>query len=177
MSNSVKAKVNVQKITQLGLLFALAVVLMFVESLIPPLPTMPPGVKLGLSNIVVMYCLFFLGNKSAFTVLLLKSLFVFLTRGPTAFLMSMLGGLFSILIIIMLLALKKLQISYIIISVCAAVAHNVGQLLVSSILLSSTMAFYYTPILIISGVAMGVITGTILKVMLPAMKRIGLKSD
>lgn len=168
-------KVNIQKLTQLGLLFALAVVLMFIEALIPPLPTMPPGVKLGLSNIVVMYCLFFLDNKSAFTILLLKSVFVFLTRGPTAFLMSILGGLFSILIIIMLLALKKQQLSYIIISVYAAIAHNMGQLIVSSFLLSSTMAFYYAPILIISGVIMGVITGTILNVMLPAMKRVSFK--
>ncbi|MEG0691612.1 MAG: Gx transporter family protein [Oscillospiraceae bacterium] len=175
MSNSKTPKVNVQKITQLGLLFALAVVLMFVETLIPPIPTMPPGVKLGLSNIVVMYTLYFLGNKSALTILLLKSIFVFLTRGPTAFLMSLFGGLFSILIIILLLALKKNQISYIIISVCAAVGHNVGQLIVSSFLLSSTLAFYYAPILIISGVAMGVITGTILKVMLPAMKRVSFK--
>ncbi len=173
MSNFTTPKVNIQKLTQLGLLFALAVVLMFVETLIPPLPALPPGVKLGLSNIVVMYCIFFIGKKSAFTILLLKSSFVFLTRGPTAFFMSMLGGLFSILIIIMLLALKKKQISYIIISVCGAIAHNIGQLIVSIFLLSSTLAFYYTPILIISGVAMGIITGTILKVMLPAMKRVG----
>lgn len=175
MRKSTPKKVDIQRLTQLGLIFALAVVLMFVETLIPPIPTMVPGVKLGLSNIVVMYCLFFLGSKSAFTILFLKSGFVFLTRGAIAFLMSFLGGLMSILIIIILLSLKKYQFSYIIISVCAAIAHNIGQLIVSSFLLSSLISFYCTPVLIISGIVMGVVTGTILNVMLPAMKRISLK--
>lgn len=168
-------KISIKKIAQLGLLLALTVVLMFVESLIPPIPTLPPGVKLGLSNIVVMYCLFFLGRSSALAILTLKSIFVLLTRGPVAFLMSFVGGLLSVLIIILLLSLKKNQFSYIMISVCAAVAHNIGQLIVSSIILSSAMSFYYSPVLIISGVVMGIITGTVLKVILPVMSRLNIK--
>lgn len=170
--NKYVEKINVRKITQLGLLFALAVVLMFVENLIPPIPTMPPGVKLGLSNIVVMYCLFFLDKKSAFMILLLKSAFVFATRGATSFIMSFSGGLFSILVIILLLLLKKNQMSYVMISICGAISHNIAQLIVSRFILSSTLAYYYAPMLIISGVIMGIITGTILKVMLPALKRV-----
>ena len=163
---------TVRMITQTALLFAMTVVLMVVESLIPPIPSMPPGIKLGLSNIVVMYCLFYMGKKSAFTILALKSLFVFLTRGATAFFMSFCGGLCSIFVMILLLALKKRSVSYIIISVCAATAHNLAQLAVSSVLLASSMVFYYGPVLIISGVVMGLITGTVLKVMMPAMKRL-----
>ena len=60
----------------LGLMFALAMALSLLESMIPALPMLPPGVKLGLSNIVTMYCLFFLGARSAFTVAALKSCFV-----------------------------------------------------------------------------------------------------
>lgn len=170
-------KVNVRGLTQMAMLFALALVLMVVEGMIPPIPSMPPGVKLGLSNIVVMYCLFYLGKRPAFIIWFLKSLFVLLTRGAVAFMMSFAGGLLSILVMILLLALKKRTVSYIIISVCAAVAHNMGQLLVSSILLSGTAVFYYAPVLIISGVVMGVITGTILKVMMPAMKRLNIVSE
>ena len=38
-----------------GILAALAVVLSLLENLLPPVPGMPPGAKLGLSNIVSMY--------------------------------------------------------------------------------------------------------------------------
>ena len=36
----------------MGLLLALAVALNLAESMVPPLPVLPPGVKLGLSNLV-----------------------------------------------------------------------------------------------------------------------------
>lgn len=170
-----KKKVNIKRLTQTALLFAMAVVLMILEGMIPPITALPAGVKLGLSNIIVMYVLFFIGKKDAFTILLLKSGFVFLTRGATAFLMSLSGGILSILVMILLLSLKKVKISYIIISVCASISHNVAQLIVSSILLKSTTTFYYAPVLVISGIVMGVVTGVILKIMLPVMKKLDLK--
>lgn len=155
-----------------AMLFALALVFMFLEGMIPPVPGAPPGIKLGLSNVVVMYALFFIGKGCAFTILTLKSFFVFLTRGATAFFMSFAGGLLSISVMILLLLLKKRDISYIIISICAAVAHNIGQLAVSSLLMQSTAIFFYAPVLILSGVGMGIVTGMLLKVMMPAMNRV-----
>jgi heptaprenyl diphosphate synthase len=49
-----------------SLIFAAALVLAVVENALPPLPIAVPGVKFGLSNIAVMYALFFLGRKQAF---------------------------------------------------------------------------------------------------------------
>lgn len=163
---------RIRKMTELALLFALTVVLMLLESAIPPIPTLPPGVKLGLSNVAVMYTLFYLGKGSALTLLVLKSLFVFLTRGVTAFFMSFAGGIVSICVMILLTSLKKRNISFIMLSVLAAVSHNMAQLAVSAILLSSTAAFGYAPILAVSGIVMGVVTGTLLKVMMPVMRRL-----
>lgn len=163
---------DVKRLTQPALLFAVAVVLMALESAMPPIPTLPPGVKLGLSNIVVMYCLLSLDKKQAFIILLLKSGFVLITRGFIAFLLSFSGGIFSIIIMILLFQLKKIELSYIIISVCASCAHNLAQLLISSLLLESTAVFYYSPILLISGVVMGIVTGIILRVTIPAIKRL-----
>lgn len=51
---------RVRQTVLMGLMFALAMVLSYVESMIT-VPGLPPGVKLGLSNIVTMYCVFFLG--------------------------------------------------------------------------------------------------------------------
>lgn len=172
-----KGKFSVAMLTKMSLLFALTIVLMLLEGALPPIATLPPGVKLGLSNIVLMYTLFFLGTKQAFILWGLKALFAFLTRGLFAFFIGTTGGLFSILIMILLLGLKKYNISYIITSVFAAIAHNVGQLLAASIVLANFAVFFYLPILIISGIIMGIITGTVLKVTLPAMKRFGLHSD
>ena len=161
-----------RRLVMLAMLFALAMVLMVLEGLIPPVPTLPPGVKLGLSNVVVMYALFFLGKREAFTILLLKSLFAGLTRGVTACLMSASGGILSILVMIFLLALKKRTVSYIIISICAAVAHNVGQLVVSAFLMQSASVFFYLPLLVLSGIVMGIVTGLLLNVMMPVMGRV-----
>lgn len=165
-------KVNTYDITRLGLLFALALVLTTVEYMIPPIPMMPPGVKLGLANIVTMYCLFFLGKKQTFAIIFLKSGYVFIIRGATAFLMSLSGGLLSAAVMILLLAVSSRSLSYLVISVFGAVSHNIGQLVVASFLLGTSLVVFYLPLLIISGVIMGNITGTLLKLVTPAFNRI-----
>ena len=81
-----------------GLLFALAMALSFMESAITPLLGLIPGVKIGLANIVVMYALFFMGFPQALTLTVLKAFFVGLTRGATAGLLSLSGGLVSVLV-------------------------------------------------------------------------------
>ena len=71
---------------------ALAIVLSALENLIPPLPMMPPGAKLGLSNIVTMFAAGTFGLIPALAIALLKALFAGATRGVTALLMSLAGG-------------------------------------------------------------------------------------
>lgn len=163
-------KTNVRTVTNLGLLFALSVVLSLVEGLVPPLVPSVPGIKLGLANIVTMYCLFYAGWRSACLVTLLKSGFVFLTRGFTAFLMSFAGGLCAVGIMLLLLSFKRLKPSYQMVSVCGAVFHNIGQLGAASLLLG-TLVFGYLPVLLLAGIVMGLITGTLLRIVLPALKR------
>ena len=55
-----------RRVALMGLLFALSVVLSFLEGTLTPLLGLPPGVKLGLANVVVMYALFFLGTGTFF---------------------------------------------------------------------------------------------------------------
>ena len=159
------------KIATMGMLLALAMALSFIESMLPALPLLPPGVKLGLSNIVTMYCLLFLGVKPAFTVAVLKSLFVLLTRGPIASFMSVSGGLVSVLV--MAIAIKffpSLKNQYI--SVIGAVFHNLGQLLASVVVIGSSLTFYYLPVMLISGIVMGWVTSVLLKLVRPYLQSI-----
>ncbi len=156
-----------------GMLFALAIVLSVVESAITPMLGLTPGVKIGLSNIVVMYALFFMGPKQAFSLAVLKSLFVVITRGVVAGALSFTGGIVSLLVMWLLYRLFKNHITYFILSVCGALSHNVGQLIAASFILGSKLALTYAPILIVSGLIMGWVTSFSLGLLLPALGRMG----
>lgn len=70
-----------KNVARLGMLFALAIALSFCESCLTPLLGLMPAMKLGLSNIVVMYALLYLSKRQALALVLLKALFALLTRG------------------------------------------------------------------------------------------------
>lgn len=86
-----------------ALLFAMAIVLSVVENSFPSIIIGVPGVKLGLSNIAVMYGLFFLSKRQGYMIAVLKAVFVFFTRGTVAGLLSLLGGILSLTIMVLLL--------------------------------------------------------------------------
>lgn len=91
-------KKKAEHIALIGLLGALALVLGILENLLPPLPGMPPGAKAGLSNLVTMFAAGAIGLPAALFIAAIKGLFAFLTRGVSAGLMSLCGGLLSTLI-------------------------------------------------------------------------------
>jgi len=158
-----------------GLLFAVAIVLSIVENSFPPIMIGVPGVKLGLSNISVMYALFFLNKGQAFSIAILKAMFVLITRGIMAAALSLSGGILSLIIMSILLMLLKEKISYLIISIFGAVFHNIGQLVAISFMLTYVYIWAYLPVLLITGVLAGIATSTLLKFILPAFKKLGLK--
>ena len=154
-------------------MLAVIMALSWFEHTLPPLPLLPPGVKLGLSNIVTMYCVFFVGWREALALAFLKSCFIFIIRGLTAGALSLCGGIVSVLVIIILSAIFKDKISYLVISIFGAIAHNLGQLSVVPLFLGQTFSVvYYTPILIVSGIIMGSLTGALLKAVMPLFKNV-----
>lgn len=150
-----------KKVATAGLLFATALALSWIENIIPVIPGMAPGIKMGLANIVMLFCLFFAGIPYAIILAVLKSLFVLLIKGFTAGLLSFAGGITSVAVMILMIYLSKKQCSYGFVSICGAISHNIGQLIMVFILTSSVTVFYYTPILIVSGVVMGMVTGLV----------------
>lgn len=158
----------------MGMLFALAAVLSMLEGLVTPMLGLPPGVKPGLANIVVMYALFFMGAPSALALAFLKALFALLTRGATAGALSLAGGLLSVAVMFCLRLVWR-NVSGFILSVCGALAHNFGQLLMVQLLLTqSVYTLYYAPVLLVSGLVMGPITSVSLKALMPALSRLNL---
>ena len=157
-----------------GLLGAVALALSFLEGLLPPLPLLPPGAKLGLSNLATMYAAGALGLPYALFLAVFKGCFALLTRGFTAACMSTAGGLVSVTVMLVLIRLKRLDLSYTLISVCGSLGHNFGQLAMASVIMQSGFVIYYLPIMAVSGIGMGVATGVILRVMLPYMNKLRL---
>lgn len=151
-----------------GMLFALAIALSFLESAITPLLGLMPAMKLGLSNLVVMYALLFLNTRTAAELVLLKALFALLTRGPTAGFLSLCGGVLSFLVLWGLLHLPASTGEFIF-TVSGALAHNIGQLLGASVLLSSTMALGYAPVLLVVGLCVGALSCVLSKALFAAM--------
>lgn len=146
-----------KKIAYYGLCIALAFVLSYVESLFPTFIAVP-GVKLGLTNLVVLIALVRIGKKDAFFINMIRILLVGFTFG-TAFslLYSFAGGILSFLV--MMLFYGKNRFSVIGVSVAGGVAHNVGQILVAMVVLESNALLYYLPVLILSGTLAGVVVG------------------
>ena len=83
------------KIALSAILCALAISLGFLESLLPPIPLLPPGAKPGFSNIITMFAAGSIGLPSALAIAVIKGGFAFITRGVTAGIMSISGGLLS----------------------------------------------------------------------------------
>lgn len=170
MSNGSSGKHAARRAASMGLLLALSVVLNLAEGMLPALPAMPPGVRLGLSNMVTLYCVFFLGWREALTIACLKSGFVLLTRGAAAGFISFSGGLLSVLVMLLIARTDKLSILFK--SVLGALAHNLGQLLAAFLYLQSAYVFYYAPVLVLSGILMGSLTALLTWAVLPALRRI-----
>lgn len=157
-----------------GIFTAVAIALSFLESLLPDFAFLPPGAKLGLSNIVVNFAAMKLGFPDCLFLVLCKSGFVLFTRGAAAFFMSLSGGIASTLLLFLLLCLserKKKPLSYFELSVPCAITHNLGQLLAAS-LYTSTNLFYYLPALLIFGILAGSLTGILLKITMPMIQNI-----
>lgn len=142
--------------TTLALLTATAMILSYVESLLPSVGV--PGVKLGLANIAVIFALYRLGWKSALAVSVVRVFMVTLLFGSLSALLYSLAGA-GLSLVVMALLRRSDRFSSVGVSVAGGVAHNAGQILMAMLLLGSTRVAYYYPILVISGVAGGVFTG------------------
>ncbi len=159
-----------ERVSLLGVLLGVALVLSFLESTIITTSFLPPGVKFGLANVIVMYCLFFMDIRDAVTIGILKALFVFLLRGAVGGMLSLVGSLFSIGVMSLLLLLSVRRVSYLVISICGAVAHNLGQMVMVVIIMGNRAYFYYLPVLLLSGIIMGTVTALVMRGAMPVFQ-------
>lgn len=168
-----KDKNLTRKIALTGIMCALALALSYLETLIPAYPGFPPGAKPGLSNIVTMFMAGSSGTPFAFFITIIKGLFAGVTRGFTAMLMSLSGGILSTAAACLLFRFAKNKLGYIGISIVCAVCHNIGQLAAACIISgTASLVVGYGPLLLIFAVVTGLLTGAILKAVMPTLAKI-----
>ena len=160
------------KVALPAILCALALSLGFLEGLIPPLPLFPPGAKPGFSNIITMFAAGSLGLPSAAAIALVKGLFAFVTRGATAGIMSLSGGLVSALAMYLLMRYATKFLGMVGISAVSAVLHNMGQLTAAVFITGTADVINYAPALVVFGVITGALTGIILGSVMPALQKL-----
>ncbi len=147
-----------KKIALLGLLSAIALTIFMVEAQIPALVPVP-GVKIGLSNIVTVFAVFFLGAWEGAAVLAVRIFLgaVFAGNFSTIF-YSAAGGLLAILVTVgakRILKPKQLWIA----GILGAMAHSLGQM-AAAILVSGTPSLaLYLPFMLVCSIVTGCFTG------------------
>lgn len=148
---------HTRKLTFLALTISFAMILSFIESRIPAF-TAIPGVKVGLANIAVIFTLYKFGVYEAIVVSLLRVVLVSILFGnPQSFLFSVAGAVLSLTVMILL---KKLvRAPEVVVSVSGGIMHNIGQIIMASIVLGTNVVAYYLPFLLLSGTLAGIVVG------------------
>ncbi len=147
-----------KKISFYSLMCALCIVLGFVEHTIS-FDFIAPGVKIGLANSVALLLISFGDKKGAFAVNMARILLsALLFAAPSTLIYSLSGGMAAFIIMCCLLRISA--VSVIGLSVAGAVMHNIVQLICALLLLGKGVV-YYLPILLVSALISGVITGMI----------------
>lgn len=150
-------QMKLKKMTFLGMILAFALILSYVESLIP-LPIPVPGIKLGLANLAVVVLLYRYGWKEALTVNLLRIVLSgFLFGNLSIIIYSLAGGIVSFLL--MILAKKCPAFSILGVSVIGGIGHNMGQLVLAVLTVQTMEVAYYFVVLLAAGTLTGAVIG------------------
>ena len=148
---------SAKKIALLGLCTAIAMVFAWIESQLPPLVAAVPGIKLGLPNIVTVFCLYRFGWKEAASFSFVRIVTVSLLFSPATLPYSLAGGFLSLLGMILLKKTDLLSTTGV--SVAGGVLHNAGQILMAMLIMSTAGLGYYFIILAVTGTISGIFVG------------------
>ena len=147
-----------KKVTFLSLMVAYSLVLYIIETYIPnPLIAIFPGAKLGLSNIITLVSLLILGVRDTFIILTVRIILSSIFAGPMSYLLFSIGGAYLSLIC-MYLCNKIIGVS-----IVGAIGHNIGQLLVASMIVQNINMIGYLPFMLIASLVTGIFVGLVSK--------------
>lgn len=155
---------HARRVAIVALMAALALIFSYVEVLIP-FNFGIPGVKLGIANIVVTIALYRLGVKYAASVNVLRVIIAgLLFNGLFGALYSLAGAVVSLVGMVILKKTNLFSVTGV--SMAGGVLHNLGQLIVATMLIEDTRMFLYFPVLLFSGMITGILVGIVAQLVL-----------
>lgn len=147
-----------KRVALLGILTSVALILSYVEAILPPIWAAVPGIKVGFPNIVIIFLLYRFGVKEATVVSFVRVFIVALLFGNVMTLAYSCAG--ALLSIVLMAILKKTdKFSVVGTSIVGGVAHNLGQILVAMFLFDTVQIGYYMAVLAVTGTLAGVAIG------------------
>lgn len=151
---------DTRRMVYIGLLVAQALVLHIFERMIP-VPFITPGAKLGLANLITVIALYTLDNKKdAFLVIFLRlTLGTMFGGNLSSFMYSSVGAVLSFTAMVFVKETLKDKVSIIGVSAAGAIFHNVGQLIVASLIVKNIGIMMYLPVLSTIGIGTGIFIG------------------
>lgn len=159
MQSQTSSSIKTKRLAMASMFAALALIFSYVEAIIP-FNIGIPGIKLGLPNLVIIIALYEMDIQYSFTINIVRILLSgLLFNGAFGTIYSLAGGLLSLLLMYIL---KKTNLfSMIGVSMAGGVAHNLGQLLIASAIVSDLKMFIYFPVLMFSGLISGILIGIV----------------
>lgn len=151
-------KNKTKSVAFLGVLTSVALVLSYIEAILPPVWAAVPGIKMGFPNIVVIFLLYRFGVKEAAIVSVIRLFIVALLFGNIMTLAYSFAGA-ALSLILMALCKKINKFSVIGTSIVGGVSHNLGQILVAIVLFDTVQIGYYMAVLAVTGTIAGVFIG------------------
>ena len=160
MNNMSKNKMTAMS----GVFIALAMVLSYLENLVP-INVAVPGVKLGLANLVTIVALVKMGIKPAVLISVGRIILSGILFGNvTVIIYSLAGAFLSILAMCIVRKIKAFSVTGV--SICGAVFHNLGQIIVAALIMENANIMYYMIILALTGTIAGALIGILASVIL-----------
>lgn len=161
---------NSKKLTRLGLLTAVSLIIFIIELRIPNIAPVP-GIKLGLANIVTVYAVYNYSPKESALVLFSRILLgSFFCGNLLALLYSAAGG---VLCLVGMIPLSKVidQSHIWVCSVFGAALHNIGQIIVAMTVMRTPALISYLPFLLVSGCIAGTFTGVCAQILIKRLRK------
>lgn len=156
------------KVAYFGIFTSLALIFSYVESLIP-ISFGIPGVKLGLANLITILVLYKMSVKEAYLVSVVRVVLSgFMFGNLFAILYSLAGGLLSLAMMNLFRRTDRFSIYGV--SMAGGVFHNVGQFIMAMLVVESVSIAGYLPVLLVAGLATGLVIGIVSNEMLKRLK-------
>ncbi|MBQ8200808.1 MAG: Gx transporter family protein [Clostridia bacterium] len=160
---------DAKRIALCGVLLSLMLVLGWVEHMIP-INAAIPGIKLGLSNGVLIFAVYMLDVPTSFVLMAMKVLLscAFLGTPASMMIYGFAGGVLSLTAMVLLSRVKGLHA--VTVSMVGGVMHNVGQVAAAMIMLNTPNLLYYMAVLMVVGLGCGALTGVCASLVMKHMR-------